>query len=51
MTAKTKQVFILNYMGEYYDTFDTYQQALSVKEDYNSFFSDNCTIVKRRIKI
>lgn len=50
MTAKTKTVYILMYLGEYYDQYDTFEEARSDKEDYNSWFSDNCIIVKRRVK-
>lgn len=48
---KFKTIYVLYYLGEYYDEFDSYDAALSVKEDYNSFFSDNCEIKKSRVKI
>lgn len=38
-------IYILLFMGEYFDQFDTYEQAKIVKDDYNSFFSDNSEII------
>lgn len=46
-----KTIYILLYLGDYYDEFKSLEEAETVKNSYNSWFSDNCEIKKQNIKL
>ena len=45
-----KTIYVLYYLGEYHDEYESLSEAESIKGDYNSWFGSNCEIKKRKIR-